>query len=170
MRFTETMLLACTECTLYLEKREDEREYLDFTREKKLFEIIQKICLEVVDDDFDTFNDEHNERGQNAQNKHDRDRKDGGTLVVEVGVASAFLCALFFRFASSSGSVTSVWLKRKSVSLSLFNLRTSYFYLLALDAYSSVVRHLFRVVFAIGVFVVTSAATYCRSRGFFAFH
>jgi hypothetical protein len=91
------MLLACTECTLYLEKREDEREYLDFTREKKLFEIIQKICLEVVDDDFDTFNDEHNERGQNAQNKHDdRDRKDGGTLVVERALRESicfFVCA-----------------------------------------------------------------------------
>ena len=31
-----------------------------------------------------TREDEHNERGQNAQNKHDdRDRKDGDTLVVE---------------------------------------------------------------------------------------
>ena len=63
------MLLTWTEYTLYLEKREDEREYPDFTREKKLFEFIQKICLEVVDEMILlTRDDEHNERGQNAQN------------------------------------------------------------------------------------------------------
>ena len=64
------MLLTWTEYTLYLEKREDEREYPDFTREKKLFEFIQKLfCLEVVDEMILlTRDDEHNERGQNAQN------------------------------------------------------------------------------------------------------
>ena len=89
------MLLTWTANTHYLEQREDEREYPDFTREKKLFEFIQKICLEVVDDDFDTFNDEHNERGQNAQNKHDREDRKDDTPVVE-NVKS--ICILLFCF------------------------------------------------------------------------
>lgn len=43
-----------------------------------------------------TRDDEHNERGQNAQNKHDRDRKDGGTLVAERALRESicfFVCA-----------------------------------------------------------------------------
>ena len=137
------MLLAWTECTLYLEKREDEREYPDFTREKKLFEFIQKICLEVVDDDFDTFNDEHNERGQNAQNKHDReDRKDDTPVVENVKSICILLFCFFVRvervrflldlrlFLWSVTSVCGWKFKGKSVSLSfsLCNLRTSYLF------------------------------------------
>ena len=127
------MLLTWTEYTLYLEKREDEREYPDFTREKKLFEFIQKICLEVVDDDFDTFNDEHNERGQNAQNKRD-DREDwkDDALVAERALRERicfFVCfargksAVFARFAFVSLVVLRVcgWVENvREKCLSLF--------------------------------------------------